>query len=718
MTSAGSLVDGCRRRFQAGEGFQLSDVSFTAVLLVLRCLFWPYRGLVHDARLYAFQAFNRYLGGEFDQDLFFAFGSQDEYSAFSVLLAPAVAWLGVKAAFWGGYMLSSALLVFAEVRLVRRLIPDRFLADLGLVALAVVDLPYGGWGALLVHESFFTARLPAQALVLVGLHGALQQKWPRALAFTAAAMALHPLMAVGALAVVLVAWARASWRSGTLLHVASPTFTMAPALLVLLRWMGPQMLVGGMDEWWFKTVEATSWICFPSQWHYLDWYWMVGSLLLLMGARSVLEPAARRVVTPAVLVSILGVGSTTAGEALRSSVLLQGQGHRSLWLVEVLAVPLGILLAGRLLRGGKIGGRLAVLGILVFLGNPFILKPGISDFLPYFLLLHLFLSSLWTCCFIRENDAKGIEPIWHGLLWGTVSTAGVLSFFVLLSAVHHSFTRPIDPIELHYTAAVTASRLVWFGLAVLILILCSSVLHARRRVTTFAVLTWILLSSVPFFLQETPQWRRRFQPGYADLGFIAEALRGNSHEEFGGRKPTVYWPVDSILIWFDLQMNSYYDFPQLWGIVFFRDTAVEGHRRAKLVKPFEVARMRAMGLPDNSPSVRMRLGFLEARLQEGPPSRADLLRLTSDEQLDWIVLNEGFEGLYTAANGSVYVYDCRAIRRRHREQFLNANLAPEGKPYPSPGFSTIQHHPPPAPGEATGSSRSKDGCLFERESVR
>src|SRR4051812_43722218 len=76
------------------------------LLLLLNSIFMPYVGMIHDAQLYSGLVVNRIdprvLGG----DLFFQYGSQDQYSLFSPLMTPLVLILGVKGAFFLGYLVS------------------------------------------------------------------------------------------------------------------------------------------------------------------------------------------------------------------------------------------------------------------------------------------------------------------------------------------------------------------------------------------------------------------------------------------------------------------------------------------------------------------------------------------------------------------------------------------------------------------------------------
>src|SRR5207248_2322342 len=59
------------------------------------------------------------------------------------------------------------------------------------------QLPFGGLNVFLVHETFLTPRILANALVLFALERTLRHRHGQALLCLAPAMLTHPLMAVG-----------------------------------------------------------------------------------------------------------------------------------------------------------------------------------------------------------------------------------------------------------------------------------------------------------------------------------------------------------------------------------------------------------------------------------------------------------------------------------------------------------------------------------------
>src|SRR5947207_3334034 len=73
--------------------------TLVALLLALNALARPYVGLRHDSQMYCAQVLNRVEPGAYADDLFFRYGSQDQFSAFSALAAPLAAHMPVALLF-------------------------------------------------------------------------------------------------------------------------------------------------------------------------------------------------------------------------------------------------------------------------------------------------------------------------------------------------------------------------------------------------------------------------------------------------------------------------------------------------------------------------------------------------------------------------------------------------------------------------------------------
>src|SRR5205807_5335217 len=117
------------------------------------------------------------------------------------------------------------------------------------------------------------------------------------------------------------------------------------------------------------------------------------------------------------------------------------------------------------------------------------------------------------------------------------------------------------------------------------------------------------------------------------------------------------------ILWIDLRVNAFYEFSQIQGILFSRDTAVEGSRRARLVRQFEVDRLREERILLSDRWCELLENLYGVGIEEADPTRDDLLRLCREPELDYVVSPHNFDGLYSETNGRVYVYDCDRIRR-------------------------------------------------------
>ena len=180
------------------------------------------------------------------------------------------------------------------------------------------------------------------------------------------------------------------------------------------------------------------------------------------------------------------------------------------------------------------------------------------------------------------------------------------------------------------------------------------------RTGVVAAAVWIGLGGAAFFLQHDLDRWAPFAKDRANVEFVRRFV--HDHAPNGDRAPSVYWPMDPNLVWFDIPARSFYSWPQTAGVAFSRGTAVEGQRRALLVRKFEIREMRQSY--DRDLFRDFYSGFYQATIHEPKPTRQDLIALCREEELDFVVLPRVFKDLAAGTNGSVFVYDCRSIRNR------------------------------------------------------
>jgi hypothetical protein len=641
------------RAAEAVRSLAARPLNLFCLLLALNALARPYASVVHDARLYGVQVLNQLDDGGYSGDLFFRFGSQDNFSLFSRIAAPLASILGVPWTFFLLYLAGNALFFYACQRFIQALIPDRVLSTLSLFFIAVASLSFGGLNVFHVHEPFLTPRLIANALVLFGLERALAGRWAAALVFQLLAGLMHPLMAwPGVLTVIaFLAAERLSWKMMAVLGVAG---TVLASVILACEPLALR-LFGYMDPQWRELVRQATSFNFPVEWPLADWFNLFLCFVMPIGALVFLfredSRRARFVLALTVVAGLCIAGNLIVSE-LPYALLIQGQLYRSLWLLKLVQAPLGFWLAGRLWQVHETRGPLWALAVL----GSF----GITNGLVLEYVLPLFFFAFMVVGFRR------LDPVPHrrGWLWQSLAASMVLGcvgwaiYKIVLNIVNRDQIFEIfDLFEFLYSLVDNVGPVCWLLLVLALLVRFRP--RFERRFQPAGLAVYALVSLAAFLLPGTAFYQENFSQHHADLDFVRRFVR----QQAGRDKPTIYCALGQArFIWQDLKANCYFDGVQLSGIIFNRPTAVEGKRRALLVRAFEFDRMRKWEkfLPE---TVKCNMRDLyQNDFTCPPPTQADLERLCLDPAVDFVVVKQGFAGLYAAGNGRLYIYDCKQVR--------------------------------------------------------
>ncbi|HEY6564069.1 MAG TPA: hypothetical protein VIY86_06205, partial [Pirellulaceae bacterium] len=337
------------------------------LVLALSALFRPYSGLIHDARLYAFQVLDHIEPGQHTQDLFLKFGSQDRFSLFSTIMVPLARVCGLEGSFFLAYLLSQLLFFHALIRFYRILRLPGWVLAMSCVYVAVMPLPYGGQATFHVHENFVTARPMACALCLYGLEMLMRRRNGLSLTLLLAAILVHPLMAIGGLAVwvgvTASRWLTTPWYVGLLGSTA-----LCGGLFLAMPKLATGAL-GYLDPAWKSHVRAANPYCMPDLWTRDDHLAIAVAMAVVAGyivagkregqANRISEPHAptdqagngfprrqeesRRFLAVMLVVALLGYLGSWLAVAAPYALLVQGQPYRSLWLLQVSFLPLAFL---------------------------------------------------------------------------------------------------------------------------------------------------------------------------------------------------------------------------------------------------------------------------------------------------------------------------------------------------------------------------------------
>ena len=355
-----------------------------------------------------------------------------------------------------------------------------------------------------------------------------------------------------------------------------------------------------MDEPWRDSVQRSTSFNFMSEWELRDWGNVVFSFLCiaggiwvfrnpLSGARTKAgkEADCRRAsfVMVAGLVGVAAVLGTLAAELLPYALPIQGQPYRALWILKVLQAPLGFLLADRLLRSGNLA--VSLLG-LVPLG--FLLSSGPTSLWqmewtwPLYVLPVAVLANRGLAAQPRRADwlirSVAVSLALGEMIWCVYREAVTVLGIDVLFQIHDAF-------GIVYLLLFNVGVMPW-----LLLFLAAAAWFLRgesspRRFALASLALALIVQTAHFAVPNVGAVRERGTHYLSDLLFARDFVW--RQQPRGGKTPTVYSPFGKVeLVWLDMGMNSYFDWCQNSGVIFRRQTALEGQRRAVLVGPFEM----------------------------------------------------------------------------------------------------------------------------------
>ena len=618
------------------EKLAASAAALCAVAFALNAVLSPYSGITYDAVLYGGQVLNRTDPGCLGGDLFFRHGSQDRYSAFSPLVAPAVQLLGFPLAFGLGYLASLLVYLVGALRLARALFPEPWLAAVGFLAMALVEAPFGRASVFAVPEAFFTPRLAACGFALWSLERALAGRIAGTLAFGVLGMALHPLMAVGPLAVAAGELLRQRLGLRAVLLLAA-LMLAALAIVLFVEPLGLRIF-GTMDDDWKAAVRRMTYYNFVAEWSALDHVRTAcaGGTLLLAAWVGRARPAFAGFCALLFLVGAAGWLSSALAAGLPYALLLQGQGYRAVWVWSVLQLPLAFGIASMWWNRGpawRFAAALLVVGTFALL----------ATLPPEFRMMAL--GFVGAAVVLRGKN-----------LWRAVLVAGAFGFafadLLLLAAIlrgdpDFQEVRLLTPVwpQLFVRQFSPLLRLAIAMTAVAI----AAKLSARRAILAFGAVGLAAVALGGFGAES-----RGMRSTVADRDCVAAYVA--SHPNAAGARPTLFYcgRVGLWDVWQHCRAQCYQHPAQASGSVFHRATALEADRRTSMVKRYWIA---------TTPWAK----HLYPPEDAVPPDEALLRSLAADPAVDVIAVPFEVPGLWAASNGRIFVYDARTLRSSPRD---------------------------------------------------
>jgi len=599
-------------------------VTAVAFLLGVWLLCRPYEGLIHDGILYAGQALRHLHPETFDGDLFFAgAASQDDFTVFGRAYATLAGVLGLSAA--GALLYALGQLAWFAVALawIRSVAPA--LALPLIACLLALRYPYSADGRLELAESFVTARLLAEPLVLAGLLLAWRGRRAASATTLAAAMVVHPLIAAPAVAIVTLSWLarRIGWKR---------TVVLAAAGVVLVAAIAMFASVPRMDAHWLELVRMRNHFVVPAGWSIDGIARWLAVLLMLTSAAAVARSGLADLWRAVALAAVLGVALTFVGDQARWVTLIQVQAWRAIWPATWFA-PLAVVAAAMTIGQERAGARIRMLGLLpAFALAQLGWIPGAGVIaLVYAAIVRLSVDERRGRWF-GQRDPLAATVVAGGL---AVLAAGAGIVAIVAVALTSDAVAPLDRLlptfAMRMLGWAAVAGLAWWAIA------ASPSGAGVRRIrwsgTAVLVAALALLDARPPMAREADREERALDQWRALIPETAQ----------------VFWPERHRYVWARLQRRSYVSFSQSAGILFDRATAVEAYRRRAVVE-----------------AISARDGIFELAYTGGParaptPSEDQVRRTCADDDgLDFLVLAAQIPGNL----GPTYVEPFSTVRYR------------------------------------------------------
>jgi hypothetical protein len=547
------------------NGPAFETVTIFILLVALWLITRPFIGIAWDAQFYAVQALHAISPERFSQDLFFKYGSQDEFSIFSAFYKPFILWFGLAR---GNELLTifdQCLWFGGLVYLVRTLFKDRL--SVALAVAAVIVLP-SNLDLLQSAEPFLTPRPYAEALTLFALGNMLRERPVRAGALLLLAMALHPLMALPGVAVF---WCYQSLKSRFWLIAG-----LAAALLMIgLALAGVQPFVRLFDRFdpaWLRIVEVRDYFCFLGRWTLGYWLPVCTTCCLVVLGMATASATRRQLLMISLLVAVAGfVLSYIGGDLFHDVLILDLQTWRAGWLVTVIA---HIVIGPMVLSIPRRGASYVLTAKAMF--NVALGFLALSGFFISLTLLTVLPAGGAAIAFHRERLTQAELSTPYKLL--------NLALIVLMTFLSVLGLR-VWLSQFAYSPGALEGALHGFLLAagtLLVFAFCIRGLAVGGRPRFVPPV--LLAVSLGLLALAMSNWDQRsawtkFLDTSAPPPALTALLPGDA---------PIYWEGDVSVPWFLLRRASYFSCQQGTGVLFSRGTAMSYQRRYETFVPLHV----------------------------------------------------------------------------------------------------------------------------------
>jgi hypothetical protein len=517
-----------------------------------------YDGIRHDGMFYTGQTMVRMGDANIASDLFFIYGSQDQYTIFSSVMAFLVrhfGWIGASM----GSVIASQIGFLAGATLLLLEFAPLPLVGLGIAYCAITPF-YGPFNIFSIGEPFTTSRSLAEPLLLFAVYAMLKRRTLLCAILVVLASLIHPLLAAPVFCVLIaMAWSdyptQRRWMLAGLGAAVVVLFTAA--------WLKPDFFFSTYDdEWWGVLTRHTGQVSMRA-WEFKAWALVAVDLMVpLLLARTLDNSRLKHLLnlTSLVLAWSLLI-SAWGSDIIRSVFLTEIQIWRAEAFAHVLAIGLFPFLLWQL-RGN---------GITTLLGGLFII-------------LGIDYQSIYSSAAIAVPAGLALLAIGDRVSSPSKSMKVLVAIFVVI-AVGAGLYNQLD-ISQFYTSRAARFRIssLIHNIAAtwtvgLVFIAGVAALAARFRRAGLVVAALLLICMAGIWDNRTP-FQVAMEERLGQPPLAADVIHPGQN---------VYWSDDLRLPWFLLDRQSFYSKNQAAGLVFKRQTAMEFLKREEWISPINLS---------------------------------------------------------------------------------------------------------------------------------
>lgn len=609
--------------FQAENRTTLTLALYAAAIWLF---YHPYMGIWHDGLFYAGQALRHLHPERFARDLFFLYGSQDDFSIFSRLYAPMIRWVGLNGATMALLLVAHALWLVGAAALIQKFYQGRF-QWVSLVLLFALPRFYGAQELFRFAEHFLTSRIYAEAFSLLAIAMSLNQRHRIAAAAGALAFLFHPIMASPAVAYLV--FARLNLKTAAVLSA------VGLISLVILGFLPQDFLpapLKPMDDHWHALAVMRSPFSFIDQWSAAEYGHVIFMGSILAWASCFAPSRIRAICRIILLISVAFIASAFIGTLTRTTLLVQAQPWRVLWLTKIFAILAAVWLYAEYWERTQIR-RLILLALAL---------PAIAAVSWTGILSPVLFILLW-------HQERHPETILAGFAKSAVYVLLAAAFFISLAASPEMMDLFLG-IEPNGFMDIVFKLFPPFGWLLFILPFFYRNQFTKTRITRFIALL------VPIYLLIVSAWywdRHKFGKENAciwDPACLSEM------DAYLPKDALVYFQDSLAMPWLGLKRANYASFEQAAGIRFDRDTALEAERRLTFL--YEI------GFSDRILDWDHK-GPTNANVKKGGLTFESLKNFCKTEPVDFLILKANFPQAspkvfkVNSLKSNYYVYNCK-----------------------------------------------------------